>query len=60
VLDVIRGRLESKTTGARWQRRVLDRFERVSRHDKALARLVEAYVKEARTGKPVHEWGDAA
>lgn len=60
VLDVIRGRLESKTTGARWQRRVLDRFERVSRHDEALARLVEAYVKEARTGKPVHEWGDAA
>lgn len=58
VLDVIRGRLETQTTGARWQRRVLERFERVSGRDEALVRMVEAYAAEAKTGKPIHQWPD--
>lgn len=59
LLDVIRGRLRSGTTPARWQRRALSRMPSgMSRRD-ALARLLEAYLAQCASGKPVHEWSEA-
>lgn len=56
--DVIEGRLATRTTGARWQRRVLARHAGGTPTPEALARLLEAYLAECRTGRPVHEWRD--
>jgi hypothetical protein len=59
LLGIVRERVLSGTTGAGWQRRVLDRL--LLTHDRAdaLALLVEQYVAQAVTGRPVHEWSDA-
>ncbi|MEP7344443.1 MAG: glutamate--cysteine ligase [Gemmatimonadaceae bacterium] len=59
LLDIVRDRVLSGTTPSRWQRRVLDRL--LLTHDRAdaLALLVEQYLTQAQTGRPVHEWSDA-
>jgi hypothetical protein len=43
-------------TGARWQRAMLERFERGAARDEALAALVARYAAESASGRPVHEW----
>jgi hypothetical protein len=58
-LGVIAARLASRQTGARWQRAMLDRFERSAPRDEALAALVERSLAEAATDRPVHEWSTA-
>lgn len=59
LLRVIRERLKTLTTGARWQRRMLDKLEQAGlERDDALVALVGAYLREAHTGKPVHEWSE--
>lgn len=55
LLGVIRDRLKSGTTGAAWQRRTLERMGETPR-PAALAELVEAYLAQCATGKPVSEW----
>ena len=55
LLGVIRARVESGTTGAAWQRRTLERMGEKPRPE-ALAELVEAYLEQCATGKPVSEW----
>jgi hypothetical protein len=62
MLAVIRGRLATDVTGSRWQRNVLAQLERrdaASRAD-ALAGMLECYLREGATGRPVHEWSAAA
>ncbi|MFN8570560.1 MAG: hypothetical protein U0132_00810 [Gemmatimonadaceae bacterium] len=58
LLGIIRGRIETGQTAARWQRRTLDHL--LARHDRpdALAMLVEQYMANASSGRPVHEWSD--
>lgn len=58
LLGIIRDRVTSGTTAARWQRRVLDPL--LDSHDRpeALALLVERYLAQAATGRPVHEWSN--
>lgn len=60
LLGIVRGRVESGQTAARWQRRTLDRL--LERHDRpeALALLVEQYMAHSTSGRPVHEWSDGA
>ncbi len=55
LLGVIEDRLDGGITPARWQRQTLQRFARLPRSD-ALARLVEAYLANVATGRPVTEW----
>lgn len=53
-LDVIAARVDVGVTGARWQRRMLDALGGPS--SQALRALVERYVVESASGRPVHEW----
>lgn len=59
LLTVIAARVESATTPARWQRRMLDTL--AADHDRpdALARLLQAYLRELDRDLPVHEWSHA-
>jgi len=60
LMRVIEGRLESGTTGARWQRRTLDRaLERRDRSD-ALAHMMSGYIARSSSGTPVHEWSECS
>ena len=56
LLDIIRARLKSQMTPARWQRRVLETFERRLSRPEALSRMLERYLEEIHGGKPVTEW----
>ena len=60
LLRVIRERVTSRQTGARWMRTSLDRARRVSGMPAALADVVEGYVQRSATGRPVHEWDELA
>jgi gamma-glutamyl:cysteine ligase YbdK (ATP-grasp superfamily) len=55
-LAVIEARVATGQTGARWQRAMLERFERGAARDEALAALVARYAAESASGRPVHEW----
>ena len=59
LLGVIRDRVMSGTTPSRWQRRVLDQLLLTHDRDEALALLVEKYLAQAMTERPVHEWSEA-
>ncbi len=60
LLRVIRERVLSRQTGARWMRAGLDRARQVHGMPGALADVVEGYVARAATGRPVHEWDELA
>ncbi len=53
-LDVVAARADAGVTGARWQRRALERLG--GARPAALARLVEAYLIESASGRAVHSW----
>lgn len=55
LLQLIHDRVESRTTPAIWQRRQVERCGIDDRSD-ALAALVDAYLSQLGTGKPVTEW----
>ena len=55
LLGLIHDRLQSGMTGAAWQRRTLKRLDTGTRPE-ALAELVEAYLEQCASGKPVSEW----
>ncbi len=57
MTEIIQARLESQTNGARWQLHQLARLEKrgVDR-SKALTDMMEAYLEESQTGKPVSQW----
>lgn len=56
MLEVIAGRAERGTTGARWQLRTLESLEpRLDRED-ALVAMMERYLENAATHEPVHLW----
>lgn len=58
LLAIIRGRVESGTTAARWQQRLLDRLLASEQPGDALPLLVERYLAHAQSGLPAHEWSD--
>ena len=55
LLGLIHDRLQSGMSGAAWQRRTLKRLDTGTRPE-ALAELVEAYLEQCASGKPVSEW----
>ncbi len=56
MMDVIMARLESGTTPARWQRRVLERLGKTQPGSEELAHMQELYIQACHSGKPVVEW----
>ena len=56
LLGVIRARLASGVTGARWQRRSFEKGLRRLSRDEALSSMMNDYIERAAEGKPVHEW----
>jgi gamma-glutamyl:cysteine ligase YbdK (ATP-grasp superfamily) len=56
LLGVIRARVASGTTGARWQRRVLAAYEHVKPRPDAAGAMLDRYVTAMESGRPVHEW----
>jgi hypothetical protein len=55
-LAVIEERVASGLTGARWQRRTLERVARERTREEALAALLERYLAGFASGLPVHRW----
>lgn len=49
-LDIIQGRLDTKRTGADWQRAWVRRYGNDSQG------LIQAYLQHQQSGNPVHEW----
>lgn len=56
LLAIIRARVESGITPARWQRLCLDRFETNMERREALAAMLAVYLREADSKRPLHEW----
>ena len=56
MLDIIRARITSRMTPARWQRQILEYVGRRMSRPEALARMLEVYLEEIHRDKPVTEW----
>jgi hypothetical protein len=56
LLGTIAQRIEAATTGACWQRRMLDRLSAQGDRSSALSAMLACYLREAGIGRPVHEW----
>lgn len=56
MLALIAQRLHLGISPARWQRRMLSKLDQRMPRSQALARLLQLYLDEAATGKPVSEW----
>ena len=55
-LDILRSRIQSRQTGAQWQRRALEALERDQTRDEALHSLVLRYAEHSERDEPVHQW----
>jgi gamma-glutamyl:cysteine ligase YbdK (ATP-grasp superfamily) len=56
LLGVVRQRLRTRRTGARWQREVLAKLEAHRPRPEALAAMLGRYAALSESGLPVHEW----
>jgi hypothetical protein len=56
LLAIFTARVSSGQTGAVWQRRATERFERSLPREQALQAMTVEYAAHARTGAPVHTW----
>lgn len=56
MLEIIAARTRSGQTGAAWQRRSLAAFERTMSRRDALTAMLELYLSNADSRKPVHTW----
>ena len=60
-MSIIEGRAERKANGATWQLRMLDRLAPGSRkntreRDEGLKAMMDAYLTNQESGRPVHTW----
>ena len=55
-IDIIEARLAAKQTGARWQLTMLKSLEQQYSRKTALHHLLDRYLENVASGKPVHEW----
>lgn len=54
--QVIRTRIERRSTGARWQRRMLDHLEQRAPRRQAVVHMLDQYLEHTTHGCPVGEW----
>lgn len=56
LLGIFAARVDSRVTGAQWQRRKLAALGGGRPTPESLAAMLEDYLERAASGKPVHEW----
>ncbi|WBU40376.1 hypothetical protein [Marinobacter alkaliphilus] len=56
LLGIIEGRIQTRMTGARWQRQVTESFFRSQTTDEAFKSMLSLYMANQKTNTPVHEW----
>jgi len=56
MLGIIQQRLDKRITGARWQLQTLRHFEKSMTRSAALPAMLNSYLEQADSGKPVHLW----
>ncbi|MCF7981606.1 MAG: hypothetical protein K9K86_06445 [Pseudomonadales bacterium] len=56
MLGIIQQRLDKRITGARWQLKTLQHYEQKMKRDEALTAMLNCYLTQAYSGKPVHQW----
>lgn len=56
LFRVIRRRIETRMTGARWQLLMLEQFDKKMDRSAALSEMLERYLFHSHTGVPVTEW----
>ncbi|WP_420194372.1 hypothetical protein [Marinobacter sp. GH_1] len=56
LLGIIKGRIQTRMTGARWQRQVTESFFRSQTTDEAFKSMLSLYMANQKTNTPVHEW----
>lgn len=60
VLGVVEARLQTGIIPARWQKQVVERIRGSVDRIEALARMLELYVRESKSGRPIYEWSREA
>lgn len=56
LLGIIEGRIQTRMTGARWQRQVTESFFRSQPTDEAFRSMLSVYMGHQKTNTPLHEW----
>lgn len=56
LLGVIEGRIQTRMTGARWQRQVTESFFRSQTTDESFKSMLSVYMANQKTNTPLHEW----
>lgn len=56
LLGIIEGRIQTRMTGARWQRQVTESFFRSQTTDEAFRSMLSVYMGHQKTNTPLHEW----
>lgn len=57
MLGIIEERIETQTNGSAWQLAMLDKFQQHCTLQDSLSMLVDRYIIEAESGRPVAQWG---
>lgn len=57
MLSIIEERIETKTNGASWQLAMLDKLQEHCTLTESLSMLVDRYMQESESGRPVAQWG---
>jgi len=56
LLGIIEGRIQTRMTGARWQRQITESFFRSQTTDEAFKSMLSLYMANQKTNTPLHEW----
>ncbi|MCD1632040.1 hypothetical protein RVM24_11485 [Marinobacter sp. KM021] len=56
LLGMIEGRIQTRMTGARWQRQITESFYRTQTTDEAFKSMLSLYMSHQKTNTPLHEW----
>ncbi|MGD9851614.1 MAG: glutamate--cysteine ligase [Nitrospirales bacterium] len=56
LFQVIRRRIQTRMTGARWQLMILEQLDKKMDRSAALSEMLERYLTHSHTGVPVAEW----
>ena len=56
LLGIIEGRIQTRMTGARWQRQITESFSRSQTSDEAFKSMLSLYMGNQKTNTPLHEW----
>jgi len=56
LIHIIKDRIQSKTSGARWQLTRLQQYNQNTDRQDALKKMLQDYTTQQQTNRPVHEW----